>query len=264
MTGPVDVPPAPRSAVLCAPWATFADVPAAWRDVETEDEWTRDLLVASEILFYLSGRRFYGGGCTETVTLRSRPSAPGEGTWPYEGSWGDCACWTSGTWLDGWLFPPRTWMGRHYEPFAIRLPRAPVTAVTSVLVGGVALTAWRLARSGFLERTDGQPWAVCGDATVVDYQFGIAPPESGVQAAVQLAYEMALARIGSSDCQLPQRVQSLTRQGVTMTILDPQEFLSDGRTGLYSVDLFLSAINPHGRGQRGKVWSPDIPVAFKQ
>lgn len=267
MTEPVpeDVPPAPRSAVLCAPWASPADVPEYRRALLSNEEWVTVLTQASEILFYLSGRRFYGGGCEESVTLRSRPPETGSGAWPYHPSWGDCACWSLASWHTNWLYPPPAgaYTGRHYSVMAIALPRNPITTVSSVTVNGELFTDWRLNRAGYLERTDGASWAVCGDVTSVTYQYGEPPPSSGVLAAVELGVQIALAQLGNEECELPQRVQSVTRQGISVAVLDPQEFLSDGRTGLYLVDLFLAAVNPKARGQRGRVWSPDIPNSIK-
>jgi len=257
---PVDIPPAPRSAVLCSPWASPSDVPEAWRGQESTEEWQRVLLLASEILFYLSGRRFYGGGCTETAILRSRPPSAGQGAWPYHATWGDCGCWSAARLVNGWLYPPEpgAW-SNHYSPMAVQLPRSPVATVTAVLQNGLPFTDFRLTRSGWLERTDGGSWSVCNDSTEVSYTFGEPPPESGVQATIELAYQLMLSMRNDARCQLPRRVQSVTRQGVSMTILDPQEFLSDGRTGLYAVDLFLAAVNPESRAQRAYVFSPDLP-----
>lgn len=261
---PVDVPPAPRSAVLCAPWASPADVPEARRGLLSVDGWEQWLMAASEILYWLSGTRFTGAGCTEEATLRSRPPSPGMASWPYSPTWGSCACWAFGIWENRWLVPPRgDYNGRHLSPMVIKLPRAPVNSVTGVTLNGDAFAAWRVNRAGWLERTDGRPWVVCNDETVVTYTFGEAPPETGVMAAVELAVQFALALNNESSCQLPQRVQSVTRQGVTIAMLDTQDFLKEGRTGIYLVDLFLTAINPDGRRRRGSVWSPDLPAAFR-
>jgi hypothetical protein len=259
---PEDVVPAPRSAVLCAPWASPADIPEKYRHDQSNEEWQRYLMMASEILWMLSGRRFYGGGCEETVTLRSVPPAPGTGTWPYQPSWGSCACWGYGSWDHGWLYPfTGPWEREHYSPIAIKLPRAPIAAVTEVTVNGEPFAAWRLTRSGYLERTDGRSWAMCDDSTSVTYEFGVAPPEGGVQAAVEMAVQFALADQGSDDCSLPQRVTSVSRQGISIEVLDPQDFLEKGRVGLYLTDLWLASVNPKNRAQGGRVWSPDIPVA---
>lgn len=261
---PTDVPPAARSTVLCSPWASPADVPEVHRSLLADDEWVAVLTQASEILFYLSGRRFYGGGCTESVVLRSHPAAAGTGAWPYHRTWGECPCWGYGQWLDNWLYPPRPglYSGSHYAAFAIQLPREDVT-VTSVTHNGLPFTDFMVNRNGWLERTDGGSWDLCGDSTTVNYSFGVAPPESGVQAVLDFALQIALGRVGDDSCKLPDRVQSITRQGISVTLLDPQEFLKDGRTGIYSVDLFLSAVNPYARPQRARVWSPDIPATTR-
>jgi hypothetical protein len=263
MTTP-DVPQAPRSDVLCSAWASPADIPERHRPLLSNEEWERVLMQASEILWALSGRRWFGGGCEDTATLRSVPPVPGRGSWPYEDSWGKCACWSYGTWHGGWLFPAPAGAAQHYAPMAVRLPEAPVTGVTSVTINGEPFSDYRLTRSGWLERLDGNTWSVCDDSTQVVYTFGESPPEGGVQAAVALAVQLAMDEVGSEECQLPQRVTSVTRQGVSMTVLDPQEFLTNGRVGLYVVDLWLSAVNPQSRGQRGSVWSPDLPVTTRR
>lgn len=254
------VPPsggnAPTSPVLCSAWATSADVPEPYRDLVGPDL----LLRASEILWALSGRRWYGSGCTETVTYRAYPPGQGQGSWPYDRTWGRCPCWIGGHVADGWLYPPRAWEREHYRPAAIRLPRN-LVQVIEVRIDGALFTDWRMSRSGWLERTDGETWSGCDDSTTITYNYGEPPPRSGVDAAVELAVEMYRDSIADGTCRLPARLSTVTRQGLTMTALDGMDFLDKGRTGLYLVDLFLAAVNPHGRGQAGSVWSPDIPKA---
>jgi hypothetical protein len=80
-------------------------------------------------------------------------------------------------------------------------------------------------------------------------------------AAKALADQFVLAMQGSEECTLPQRVTSISRQGMSMTLLDPQDFLDKGRTGIYQVDLFLTTINPDGARLRSRVFSPDTPRA---
>jgi hypothetical protein len=53
-------------------------------------------------------------------------------------------------------------------------------------------------------------------------------------------------------------VQSITRQGISMAILDPFDFLDNGRTGVYQFDLWLATVNPTGLPRRSRVFSPDI------
>lgn len=245
MTTP-DMPQAITSAVLCSPWATPADLPERYRSMESDENWERHLLRASEILWMLSGRRWYGQGCTAVATLRALPRA-GDATWPYHDSWGSCGCVTSAYYA----------LSEHHRPFAIQLPHRART-ITSVLIDGATLAApsYRLTRAGWLERLDGQGWPMCGDSTVITYTYGEAPPASGVGAVVEFAIQLYLAEEGDGACQLPLRVQSITREGVSMAMIDPMEFLDKGRTGLYGVDLWLGAVNPKSRTQRATVWTP--------
>lgn len=264
MTDPV---PATRSTVLCSAWATPADIPDVYRSRVTDGEWERFLLQASEILWALSGRRWYGAGCEETAVLRSKPPMAGMPDWPYDASWGACGCSTYGSWIDTTWWPPVP--GRypgitHPDPVAIKLPRNPITAIVEVTENGVTLDPgdYRLTRSGWLERLDGA-WTTCFDTTEITYRFGEPPPEGGVQSVVTLAIQFMLDFLGDSKCRLPQRVTSLTRQGISMSMIDPMDFLPEGKTGFYLIDLWLSAVNPGHRGARGSVFSLDIPTTIK-
>jgi hypothetical protein len=93
----------------------------------------------------------------------------------------------------------------------------------------------------------------------VTYQYGHMPPMAGRMAARTLAQQFALLWEGSEDCELPSRVSSVTRQGVSYTILDQQDFIAELRTGVYAVDLFLKTVNPDKARRKSKVFSPDIP-----
>ena len=257
--------PAPTSAVLCGPWATPGDVPDELKQklgVTDDTQWLRPLQLASEILWMLTGRRWSGVGCEETVTLRSTGHTAGRDTWPYSRTWGYCGCWAAGTWSGGWLLPPGPgWGGIHVSrPQAVKLPRSEVSSIVSVTIGGDAFTDFELTHDAWLRRTDGQGWPVCGDETVIVYQYGTPPPMGGVETCVALGAEFAKDMYGLDDCQLPARTTSVSREGITMTIIDPQSFLDKGRTGLITVDLWLSAINPKPRTQRAMIWSPDLPV----
>lgn len=253
---------AASSAVLCSPWATEADVPEDIRTemALTEAQWTRALTIASEILWALSGRRWYGSGCTEEAYLRSTPPRPGTGSWPYHRSWGDCGCWLQANWVNG--YPISAYLGGwpHVEGvYAVKLPRDVVTEIVSVTINGDAFTSYNLTRSGWLERLDGKPWDMCSGATVVTYRHGEPPPLGGVQAAVTLGIELARDMYAVGKCRLPKRVSTVTRQGVTVDIVDSLDILERGGTGLTSVDLWLRAVNPEARPQRAGVISPDVP-----
>lgn len=257
VTGSVSMPtPAPVSAVLCSAWATPADVPQSVKTelgLTADSQWTGPLLRASELLWMLSGRRWYGAGCVERAVLRSDQSE-----WPWHESWGQCNCWAAGI-----LYPPASVVGSGHiaQPVAVRLPRDRVTSVVTVTVGGVALapTAYRVSTGGWLERLDGGRWSVCDGATEVVYRHGSPPPQGGKDAAVTLAIELAKDLYGLKGCRLPRRVTAINRQGVSLDLADPGEFLQRGHVGLMSVDLWLSAVNPGGHPSEGLVWSPDLP-----
>lgn len=258
---------APVSEVLCSPWATPTDIPQAIRDELALPDATLQgyLLRASEILWALSGRRWYGTGCEEEAELRAFPPAPGTGSWPYSTTWGVCACWQSGLWVDGRLFPPQGgWRGRHIaRPIAVRLPRSRA-AITAVTVGGEPFLAYRVTPAGWVERTDGRGWSVCESGTLFTYTFGESPPLGGRDAAVELAVELARDAADSPDCRLPRRTTSVTRQGLSFEVLDSFDFLDRGRTGLVGVDMWLASVNPEARPQPSGVWSPDIIPALRR
>jgi hypothetical protein len=80
-------------------------------------------------------------------------------------------------------------------------------------------------------------------------------------AARTLAMEFCKLWNGDDDCALPQRVTSISRQGVSYTLLDSQDFIEEMRTGLYAVDLFLKTVNPDKARAKSRVFSPDVPRA---
>lgn len=254
----------PVSEVLCSPWATFDDLSV--RQAErladlgfSEDEINAALLRASELLWAFSGRQWLGGGCEEDAVLRSIEQLPGAGSWPYSPSWGSCGCWRYGTWLDGtWLPVAGPWPGQHIgAPISVQLPRRPVTSIVSVTVDEVAFTDWVMTPNGWLQRTDGQGWNVCGGDTEVTYRFGDPPPAGGRDSAIELGIEILLDGIGSDECRLPPNVVSITRQNVTMELATTER--PDFRTMLPLTDMWLEAVNPYRRPHSALVWSPDVP-----
>lgn len=245
--------------LLCAPWATFDDVPEDSQPLATEEEWVLILQWTSEVLWALSGRQWSGGGCEGAAELRVCPPAMGTKSWPFGPSRDCCGYWPVSGYPWGW---PTGYIRRAANAFAVQLPHDEATA-TSVTVAGEAFLAWR-SEAGWLERTDCQPWQQCGDAEVlIEYTYGEAPPAGGVRATVTLAIEVAKQAAGDATCRLPRRVVSVTRQGVTMAFVDPMRFLKDRLTGIPDVDLWIVSVNPYRRPERAQVWSPDVPVATR-
>lgn len=108
----------------------------------------------------------------------------------------------------------------------------------------------------------GAPNATWSSANVeVTYTYGTPPPMAGKAAARMLALELVKLYEGDDTCALPQRVTSVSRQGVSYTILDNQSFIDELKTGVYAVDLFLKTANPDKARARSRVFSPDQPRA---
>jgi hypothetical protein len=127
-------------------------------------------------------------------------------------------------------------------------------------IGGREMTADETAIYDYSLISAGRSgcWSSCDDIEVT-YTYGAPPPAAGKHAAKVMADQYVLAATGDDACALPQRVTQVSRQGMSWTLLDPQDFLDKGRTGIYQADLFLRAANPSGALLRARVFSPDIP-----
>lgn len=254
----------------CNPWAEHADTTdcsecnnLSGLSPAQIDYW---LEIASSILFRLSAKK-YNGICNDVVRPCSRRRWFG-GVWTWD--WVYARSMPFGYWGFGSTqdFDPAG-CGQCNSLSQIDLGAYPVTAINEVWVDGVQLppTAYRIDDFRWLVRLDGEHWPCCQDLTadpfadpdtfLVDFDWGRLPPIDGQRAAIELGCELAKSCDPSQSCRLPQRVTNLTRQGVSMTLLDPQDFLDKGRTGLYFVDLFLVSVNPRGNRRGAFIASPD-------
>jgi hypothetical protein len=144
----------------------------------------------------------------------------------------------------------------------IRLRGRPVTKVHEIRRrDGVIIdpSSYYLVDHSTIQAATGVPWTPCN--LEVTYSYGTYPPVMGKMAARTLAIELAKLWAGDDDCALPQRVTSVSRQGVSYTILDNQDFIAEMRTGIYAVDLFLKSTNPDSARTKARVFSPDTPRA---
>lgn len=260
---------------------SLTDHGPCWPDPEVDPdccpEWaqasvaarTRAAAFAAFILWSLSGRRH--GVCTVTVRPCGDDCA-GESTYHSAGGglpWAPML--VSGGWINcggcGCSGPCDC-----CHVCKVRLPGI-VQDVVQVIIDGVVLdpSVYRVDRHRELVRTDGVCWPRCADqhapldevgggAFGVTYRRGLPLDDAAMYAYSSYACELLRACSQSDCCRLPERVQTVTRQGVTVAMLDPMEFLDAGRTGIPEVDMWLGAVNPRGLRGRSRVLSPDGPT----
>ena len=130
----------------------------------------------------------------------------------------------------------------------------PVDSIVAVEVDGVTLppTSYRLDNHRILVRTDGGTWPYCQDMSAplgdpdtwaVEVNVGAPVPIGGQYAAAKLVIELAKGACGDKNCELPQRWQSITRQGVSISAaLDLFEGLEEGKTGIWVVDSWVASV----------------------
>lgn len=249
----------------CSPWITDDDLDPGTCCAD-EPTLTRAATISSTILFRLSGRQF-PGICERVV----RPCGTGCSTWQawpgYRNHWWNAERTAAGGWQQGDSWPPlRGVCGGGCHVPSVTLP-GPVAAINEVLVDGdvVDPAAYRVRQYRYLERIDGYSWPCWQDLTAdtdavgtfqVTYPCGRLPGVDGLAAAGQYACELAKAMCPTAvdgECKLPERTRTLVRQGVTIDIETPLDFLDNGRTGLAFVDAWLASVNPANLPRRATV-----------
>ena len=247
--------------------------------LNTLDEDTRDVVIGAAIayLWNVTGRKY---GTCPTSVRPCEDDCNGSRRYPY---WG----WTGVSGL-GWVgsysfLRPIIWNGDWINlacgfcadrcecgqgVSSLRLP-GPVAEILEVRVDGAVLpeTDYRLDNTG-LVRLGGERWPKCQDMSadpmtdpdtfMVTYLRGRSAPPGGQLAAGTLACELAKMICGDKGCKLPKRVTSISREGVTIDLLDSFSTMWDkGSTGLLVVDMWLAS---ERIGQRGstQIASPGL------
>lgn len=248
---------AEASPEICAPWADPADACAPCDDYEFDPALLIDgITVASGVLYNLTRQR-WAGICTQTI----RPTTCGCGA--YRGRWWTgtgCGCGCGGV-------------------SELILPGYPVVDVLDVTIDGETIDPARYRiddRSRLVympdpdDTSDRRAWPCCqrlsrpaGEEGTwsVTYEYGQEPPLGGVKAAASLGCQLAIACLpadspAGKQCRLPKRVTSITRQGVTLAIIDPLSLFKDGLTGLPEVDLWVASVNLGDQRRRGRAYVP--------
>lgn len=219
--------------------------------------------VASNLLWAMSGRKYTGETIvTEryTCTLRNNRMGPSTRTNSPVLFGGDIYNIPSGDYDE---YSELVTDGLSPES-RVRLRGRPVTRIISIRNKTGAIldpSSYYLVDHSTIHIKPGVAWTPCN--VEITYAYGIPVPTAGKMAARKLAIEFARLWSGDEMCELPQRVTSVSRQGVSYTILDNQEFIAELRTGLYEIDLFLKVVNPDNARRKSKVFSVDTPRARK-
>ena len=132
---------------------------------------------------------------------------------------------------------------------AVALTSAPAVVVSDVSLVGGASTVVQLQTQAGVRAALGS-WCIT-------YQYGKPVPNGGRYAAAKFACQIALNDCGAEGCILPQRLKELTREGIAMAFADPLEFLDEGKTGIYEVDLWLQTVNPMRLQRRSRIYRAD-------
>lgn len=258
----------------CSPWAESGDVGPPCNTYDFDESILDDALqVASDVLYNLTGRR-WAGECVDTLrpcgygtgrTLAPRlssalPIHPGGTSTGYvTAQW--CGCSDS-----------RACGCR--RPSEVKLPGYPVRSIQQVRIDGQILDAarYRVDDHRWLVYlpADGEQrrgWPCCQRVDLADteldtwsitYTYGMSPPLGGQQSAAALACQLAMSRDPSlaAQCRLPKRVTSITRQGISLAVLDPLTLFADGLTGLTEVDMWVQSILLGDKRRRATVHVP--------
>ena len=173
--------------------------------------------------------------------------------------YGFCSCNRANDQYGCSLIPQIKLPGRNVDPDSI-----------DVLVDGTSFSEFALQDGYKLVRTDGNGWPCCQNllkATTevgtwqVTYDYGLDPPVGGKMAAAVLGSQLYLTipdapGTKNIQTQLPKRVTSITRQGITLAVIDPLKLFADGLTGLPFVDLWVASDRLGGARRRATVLTP--------
>jgi hypothetical protein len=173
------------------------------------------------------------------------------------GSWYNLGCGTCGT--DDCSCPAMS---------SLKLP-GPVSSIVEVRQDGllVPATSYRVDNGYYLVRLDGWAWPTCQNMTMdpatdpetfeVTYLRGVEVPAGGKAAATKLACEFAKSIATPSKCALPERIKTITRDGVAVTLMDDFKDLESYKTGIWLIDSWVSSVMKPVRAS--SVRSVDIP-----
>ncbi len=148
-------------------------------------------------------------------------------------------------------------------PMVVHLP-GPICEITEVRIDDAILDPPGYKQEGDRLYRVGTVWpeqdlqAPLGEDGTwsVQYLTGT-PPPAGAAAMVGVIALDFWKVCTTGKCEVPRRVQTVQRQGVTFQLPDISEIIDKGSTGIPLVDMWIASVNPYKHRQRPSVLSPD-------
>lgn len=223
---------------------------------------------AANFLYIATGRRF--GGCPRTFRPCRKKCAPQM----------NCCGGYAGTsmvrpfklpWSTDWVNISCGVCRRGCECSEVSEVRIPdVGEVLNVRIDGVDYDPCGMVAvydNTRIVRVDGGRWPVCQELGSVDgpgtwsitVTQGACVPAGAAWMTGSLMCEVLKGCLRKDDCELPRRLQTLTRQGVTMGFNDTFENLGILRTGIWEIDAWIEQ-NRYVGAVQATVLSPELPI----
>lgn len=222
---------------------------------------------ASETLYHLTAQQF------STCEVKLRPCRQ--------------SCWPSFPWSSWWQFgtypQPYWWNGTWYNLACGQCPDNSCSCValdqlslpgviydvTEVKLDGVVLTKnvdYRVDDYRKLVRLPGGTlWPACQDLSLADTEVGTLSVTALYGQPVPVLGQLAVGELATEftkyllclDCQLPQGVVDINRQGISMTVARISELFNTGFIQLRMCDLFIKMSNPNHLRARSRAYDLD-------
>lgn len=161
--------------------------------------------------------------------------------------------WEGDKWVNWWC--GCSGRCRISGPGAVHLP-GPALEVMEVNIAGAVLaedqyrlennTLYRVGDIAVWPRQDLSRPVGSPNTWSVEYLRGQPVPDGVAALTGILAGEFFKAVRGDSKCRLPRNVTQVSRQGVSYSVFNPEAIYNARKTGIYEIDLWLSAVNPNG------------------
>lgn len=119
----------------------------------------------------------------------------------------------------------------------------PVYSIKSVSINGkpVDKELYGILDNIAIVRKDGQQILSSTDKVCITYTTGRRIPKPLKRAVRRLADELILWDLDDDSCAIPTNAMSISRQGESFTLMSPEDFISEGKTGIYDVDQLIKA-----------------------